>query len=62
VEFVKTTLSQMLLTESAELRNANLDRSSYLMELAKTAVTTLIQTLLLENALLTHVMSKPIFN
>jgi len=61
VEFVKTTLSQMLLTKSAELRNANLDRLSYLMELAKTAVTILIQTLLLDPALLTHVMSKPIF-
>lgn len=61
VEFVKTTLSQMLLTKSAKLRNANLDRSSYLMELAKTAVTTLIQTLLLDPALLIHVMSLPIF-
>jgi hypothetical protein len=62
VEFVKITLSQMLLTESAKLRNANLDRSSYLMELAKTAVTTLTQTLLLDPALLTHVMSLPIFS
>jgi hypothetical protein len=52
----------MLLTESAKLRNANLDRSSYLMELAKTAVTTLTQTLLLDPALLTHVMSLPIFS